>query len=283
MLRFAPSPNGPLHLGHALSALTGYEMARRLGGRFLLRIEDIDTARTRGEFVQGIFDDLAWLGIAWEEPVLYQSAHFEDYKVAAAKLDALGLLYPCFASRKDIIAAADVAMLDPDGALIYPGIWKGAPRAAIEARIANAEPYALRLDMARAVALADDKLSGAPLAFTEFTAGGEKRSVLAEPQRWGDLVVLRKDIPASYLIAVVVDDARQGITHVTRGMDLYAATAPQRLLQVLLDLPEPLYHHHRLIVDQGGQKLSKSAGAASIASLRADGVTAADVRRLIGL
>lgn len=258
-------------------------MARRLGGRFLLRIEDIDTLRTRPEFVQGIYDDLAWLGISWEEPVLRQSEHFGDYQAAAGRLDKLGLLYPCFASRKDIISAADVTQLDPDGALIYPGIWKNRPHAEVASRLAAGEPYALRLDMPRALALARQRLGGKALAFTEFNADGEQRSTAAEPERWGDLVVLRKETPASYLIAVVVDDARQGVTHVTRGMDLYAATAPQRLLQVLLELPEPLYHHHRLIVDAGGQKLSKSAGAASIASLRADGVTAADVRRLTGL
>ncbi|MGE0056101.1 MAG: tRNA glutamyl-Q(34) synthetase GluQRS [Hyphomicrobium sp.] len=282
VLRFAPSPNGALHLGHALSALTGFELARRLGGRFLVRIEDIDQTRVRPEYISGIFEDLAWLGVAFEQPVLFQSHHLADYKRAAAKLDDMGLLYPCFASRKEIVAAADPKKLDPEGALVYPGIWRGRSQEDVRREIAKGEPFAMRLDMESAVALARNKLGGPPITFTEIDRVGRSRIVVCDPLRWGDVVVLRKETPSSYLISVVVDDARQGITHVTRGMDLFAATDAQRVLQILLDLPTPLYHHHRLIVDGLGQKLSKSTGAQSLASLRAAGVTADEVLRLIG-
>ncbi len=281
VLRFAPSPNGALHLGHALSALTGFELARRLGGRFLVRIEDIDRARVKPEYVAGVFEDLAWLGIAWEQPVLFQSEHLAGYRQAAARLSAMGLLYPCFASRKEIIAAADPARVDPEGALVYPGLWRGRPEADIERELAKGEPYAMRLDMERALAVARKMIGGAPITFTEIDAAGRRRIVVCDPQRWGDVVVLRKETPSSYLISVVVDDARQGVTHVTRGMDLFAATDAQRVLQILLDLPAPLYHHHRLIVDPMGQKLSKSTGAQSLASLRAAGLSAQEVLQRI--
>jgi glutamyl-Q tRNA(Asp) synthetase len=283
ILRFAPSPNGLLHSGHALSAITGFEMAQRLGGRFLVRIEDIDLARVRPYYVQAIFEYLRWLGLTWEEPVLYQSQHLPDYKAAAGRLADMGLVYPCFATRADMMAAANTPRSDPDGGLIYPGLWRGRSAQEVNERLARGEPYALRLDMARAIALAQKKLRGAPLTFTEMSADGRTRTVACEPERWGDVVILRKETPSSYLIAVVVDDARQGITHVTRGMDLFAATQVQRLIQVLLDLPEPLYHHHRLISDEAGLKLSKSTGALSLAALRENGHTPADIRRLIGL
>lgn len=283
VLRFAPSPNGPLHLGHALSALTGYETARRLGGRFLVRIEDIDVVRARPEHVAGIFEDLAWLGIAWEQPVLVQSQHFPVYVEAAQWLEAQGLLYPCFASRSDIEAAAAPGAFDPDGAPLYPGIHKDMPRAEIEARMANSERFALRLDMQRALAVTGERLGGAPLMFTEIDAAGVPRRIAAHPERWGDVVILRKDVPASYHLAVVIDDARQGITHVTRGADLYAATDLHRLLQVLLRLPEPVYAHHRLLTDAEGRKLAKSAGSESLASLRAAGTDPAEVRDMLGL
>ncbi len=281
VFRFAPSPNGALHLGHALSALTGFEMARRFGGRFLLRIEDIDTNRARPEFVQGIFDDLAWLGISWEEPVLRQSRHFPDYLAAAGKLRALGVLYPCFAMRNEIIAAADVTSLDPEGALVYPGLWRGRSAEDVESQRAQGHPFALRIDMQRAIALVREKRGGAALTFTAFDDAGSERTIVADPARWGDILVMRKELPASYFLAVVVDDARQGVTHVTRGMDLYAATDAQRVLQVLLDLPEPIYHHHRLILDGTGRKLSKSRGDTSLAHLRSEGASAADIRRLL--
>jgi glutamyl-Q tRNA(Asp) synthetase len=282
VFRFAPSPNGALHLGHALSALTGFEMAQRYGGRFLVRIEDIDTNRARPEFVQGIFDDLAWLGLTWEEPVLLQSKHFSDYLAAAEKLRALGVLYPCFATRNEIVAAADINRLDPEGALVYPGLWRGRAAVDVASACAQGTAFALRIDMTRAIEIVSQKLGGAALTFTEFDEAGVERKVIADPARWGDVLVIRKEIPASYFLAVVIDDARQGITHVTRGMDLFAATDAQRLLQILLDLPEPVYHHHRLILDGAGRKLSKSRGDTSLAHLRSMGASPADIRRLLG-
>jgi glutamyl-Q tRNA(Asp) synthetase len=283
VLRFAPSPNGPLHLGHALSALVGFDMARQLGGRFLVRIEDIDVARCREEHVAGIFEDLAWLGIAWEQPVLRQSQHFSVYSEAAQWLEAQGVLYPCFASRSEIWEAAAMGALDPDGAPLYPGLHKSLSRDEIEARIERGEPYALRLDMERALQEAARRLDGRPLTFTELDEHARPTVIGARPERWGDAVILRKDVPASYHLAVVVDDARQGVTHVTRGRDLYAATDLQRLLQVLLGLPEPLYHHHRLLTDAHGRKLAKSEHDTGLASLRAAGVTGQEIRTQVGL
>lgn len=278
--RFAPSPNGELHLGHARSAIVACEWARSCGGRFLLRIEDIDTARTREAFVDGIFEDLRWLGLGWEEPVLRQSQSFPVYRAAADRLTAMGLLYPCFASRTEILAASDPDRTDPDGVPLYPGIAKTRSREAVAADMQAGLPYALRIDMHRAIETARSKLGKVPLTFTELGADGTATAVEAHPERWGDAIILRKDTPASYHLAVVVDDARQGITHVTRGRDLFPATDIHRLLQVLLDLPEPLYHHHALITDIGGRKLSKSAGDTSLRALRAGGMTADEVRRL---
>lgn len=283
VLRFAPSPNGYLHLGHALSALTGYEMARRLGGRFLVRIEDIDIGRSRPEYIAAIFQDLAWLGVRWEQPVLRQSEHFADYRAAAARLEALGLLYPCFATRAEIAAASDPSHRDPDGAPLYPGLHKHLPAAEIAQRVAAGQPFVMRLDMAKALPVATARLLGAPLAFTSLASDGAASRTLARPERWGDAVIVRKDVPASYHLAVVVDDARQGITHVTRGLDLLAATDLHRLLQVLLALPEPSYHHHRLLADATGRKLAKSAGDISLRQLRAGGETPEGIRRRIGL
>lgn len=283
VFRFAPSPNGPLHLGHALSALTGFDMAQRAGGRFLLRIEDIDVTRCREEYVAAIIEDLAWLGLSWEEPVLRQSQHFATYVEAAQWLEAKGLLYPCFASRSDIEATAKLGALDPDGAPLYPGLHKGLAKDEIEARMQRAERFALRLDMERAMSVARERLGGAALTFTEIDGSGKPQIVEAHPERWGDAVILRKDVPASYHLAVIVDDARQGVTHVTRGRDLYAATDLHRLLQVLLGLPEPTYHHHRLLADAEGRKLSKTAGDTGLAELRAGGATPADIRRMVGL
>jgi glutamyl-Q tRNA(Asp) synthetase len=281
-LRFAPSPNGSLHLGHALSALTGFEMARRLGGRFLVRIEDIDVARCREEHVTAILEDLAWLGIAWEEPILHQSQRFAVYAQAAELLEAAGLLYPCFATRADI-AAAPLAGVDPEGAPIYPGLHKNLGRAEIGVRLARGERFALRLHMDRALDVARRNLGGAPVTFTELDEHGAPHVIEAHPERWGDTVILRKDVPASYHLAVVVDDAAQGVTHVVRGQDLYAATDLQRLLQVILGLPEPVYHHHRLVTDAQGRKLSKSARDTALAFLREGGVPPQDIRRQLGL
>jgi glutamyl-Q tRNA(Asp) synthetase len=284
VLRFAPSPNGRLHLGHAYSALTGYHMARQLGGRFLLRIEDIDIGRCRPEYVEGIFEDLEWLGICWDVPVLRQSEHFEDYRRAAAQLESQGLLYPCFATRGEILAALAGApqRLDPDGAPLYPGLHRTLTPDEVEARKERGEAFAFRIDMERALKAADAKLHGKPLVFSGIGSEGAIETILARPERWGDAVILRKDVPASYHLTVVVDDARQGVTHVTRGRDLFAATDLHRLLQVLLDLPEPFYHHHRLLTDDTGRKLAKSAQDTSIAALRDAGVTASEVLGMLG-
>lgn len=286
VFRFAPSPNGELHLGHALSALTGFEMARRLGGRFLVRIEDIDTGRSRDAHIRQIIEDLAWLGLEWEEPVMRQSERFPAYAAAAQELFGRGLLYPCFATRRQLeqAAEADPAATDPDGAPLYPGLYRNADGAEIARRKAAGEPFCLRLDMARAIAEAGQLTGGATLSFTELDeAGAVVRLVAADPARWGDAIIVRKDTPASYHIAVVIDDAAQGVTHVTRGLDLYAATDVHRLLQVLLGLPAPLYHHHRLVCGPDGRKLSKSLSDTSLRALRASGLTPADVRRLAGL
>jgi glutamyl-Q tRNA(Asp) synthetase len=283
VLRFAPSPNGPLHLGHALSALVGFDMARQLGGRFLVRIEDIDLARCREELVAEIFEDLAWLGISWEEPVLRQSQHFADYAKAAQWLESQGLLYPCFASRSEILEAAKGGDADPEGSPLYPGLHKRLQPAEIEARIERGERFALRIDMERALAAAAHRLEGRPLTFTELDEAGEPQLMEAHPERWGDAVILRKEVPASYHLAVVVDDARQGVTHVTRGRDLFAATDIHRLLQVLLGLPEPIYYHHRLLTDEEGRKLAKSEGDTALATLRAAGVSGAEIRQRVGL
>jgi glutamyl-Q tRNA(Asp) synthetase len=285
VFRFAPSPNGEMHLGHALSALVGYEQARACGGRFLVRIEDIDPGRSRTRFVEQIFADLAWLGIAWEEPVVFQSQRMPAYRAAARRLEAMGLLYPCFATRAEIEAAvtATAGAVDPDGAPLYPGLYRGRDPLQIAQRQAAGERFALRIDMGLAVAVAAAKLGGPGLAFTELDEGGAAHAVEAGPERWGDAVIARKDVATCYHLAVVVDDAWQGVTHVTRGRDLFAATDLHRLLQVLLDLPAPLYHHHRLITDSEGRKLAKSARDTSLRSLRESGCTPADIRRMVGL
>lgn len=273
VLRFAPSPNGPLHLGHVLSALVGYRMAQRAGGRYLLRIEDIDLTRSREEHIAGIETDLAWLGIAFEQPVLRQSTRFPAYWEAARKLLGLGLLYPCFATRSEINASeADGATArDPDGAPLFPNRSKRPAAKDAERYLEDDNPRALRIDMARAVGMARERLEGAPLTFREIAPDGVIKTHLAHPERWGDAVIVRKEVPASYHLAVVVDDAAQGVTHVTRGQDLLAATGIHRLLQVLLELPEPVYHHHALILSPNGRKLSKSAGASALAALRQAG------------
>jgi glutamyl-Q tRNA(Asp) synthetase len=281
VFRFAPSPNGELHLGHAYSALLNFDLAERLGGRMLLRIEDIDTTRCRPEFVASIFEDLRWLGISFEEPVRRQSTHLADYQLASTKLQAAGLLYPCFATRTEIEATAGAsAKRDPDGASIYPGLWRGADPLEVARRKRAGEPYALRLDMHRAV-------SGQARSLAWFGFEPNQPSMMrnrpASPDRWGDAVIVRKEIPTSYHLSVVVDDALQGVTHVVRGQDLEAATDLHRLLQALLGLPSPLYHHHRLIVGPVGRKLSKSFGDTSLGQLRREGATPSDVRQLVDL
>lgn len=289
VFRFAPSPNGRLHLGHALSAVVGHDWAKRVGGRFLVRIEDIDLARSREEHIAAIFEDLAWLRLEWEQPVLRQSEHFADYHAAAHKLDALGLLYPCFATRTDIAESLKGRphSADPDGAPLYPHLHKHLDPAEVAEHKSRGEPFALRLHMDRALELLARKLGAQPLTFTELGPPGSLRDsarstlIKAKPERWGDVVLVRKDVPTSYHLSVVIDDARQGITHITRGRDLFAATDLHRLLQVLLDLPEPFYHHHGLITDTAGRKLAKSAGDTSLATLRAAGLTPAEIRTMI--
>jgi glutamyl-Q tRNA(Asp) synthetase len=256
--RFAPSPNGMLHLGHAWSALLNREAARRMGGRFLIRIEDIDTLRCTPALAEAALDDLAWLGIVSDEPVLYQSQHLPVYHAAQDKLRDMGLLYPCFCTRKDIAEHAGDAR-DPEGQPLYPGTCKSLSAAERDHRIADGLPYALRLDMARAL-----QHIATPLTFIE---AGE--TLATDPSAWGDVVLVRKDIGTSYHIAVCVDDARQAITHVIRGRDLFHATAIHRLIQTLLGLPEPRYWHHELISDEAGRKLSKSFGSTALADLRA--------------
>lgn len=274
IFRFAPSPNGLLHLGHAYSALLNDRLARDCGGRLLLRIEDIDTVRARPSFEAAIFEDLAWLGLQWETPVRRQSAHFDDYARALDRLDALGLLYGCDCRRSDIARAAATRPdwpRDPDGAPHYPGFCREKIRRPAGAVLA-AGGVALRLDMQKALALA-----GRDLSWRE----GEV-CVDADPARWGDVVLARKDTPASYHIAVVVDDALQGVTDVVRGRDLFHATSLHRLLQTLLDLPAPAYFHHALLRDAAGDKLAKSRGAESLRDLRRSGIDAAAVRARLG-
>lgn len=280
VFRFAPSPNGYLHIGHAYSALRNFEMARAHDGRFLLRIEDIDTDRCRPDYEQAIYEDLTWLGISWEKPVLRQSEHFSDYARAMERLQDQGLLYPCFCTRLDIsrvVSGVRDWPRDPDGAPIYPGTCRHLSQEERNRRLASGQHAALRIDMSQAIFEA-----GMLLGWCEYGEGEEPRDVRAEPMLWGDTVLARKDIPTSYHVSVVIDDARQGITDVVRGQDLFNATSLHRLLQALLDLPAPRYHHHDLLRDAAGQKLSKSTRAKSIRTLRAEGVKPEDVRRRLG-
>jgi glutamyl-Q tRNA(Asp) synthetase len=281
VFRFAPSPNGRLHLGHAFSALLNEKMAREEGGRFLLRIEDIDPTRCRREYEEGIYRDLAWLGLAWEEPVRRQSEHMDDYRAATMRLKAMGLVYPSFMTRAEIAAATGDPKWprDPDGAPLYPGRDRDLDPAEAEARIAGGAPYALRIRMERALALAG------PLSWTEEGEGpnGESGSVEADPAAWGDFVVARKEVPTAYHLAVVVDDAAQGVTNVVRGRDLFFATAAHVLLQKLLGLPSPRYRHHALVADEAGRKLSKSDRDTSLRALREAGATPKDIRRMVGI
>lgn len=273
--RFAPSPTGWLHLGHAFAALFAFEAARRVDGRFLLRIEDIDQTRARPEYEAAILDDLAWLGLSWEQPVWRQSQRFGAYREALARLDSLGVLYPCFCTRKEIqdeIARAGQAPHGPDGPL-YPGNCRRLSLDERSERLAGGEPYALRLDAGKAISLA-----GRELFWEDLGRGRQK----AEPEVFGDVVLARKETPASYHLAVVVDDAAQGVSLVTRGEDLFAASHLHRLLQELLVLPVPQWHHHRLITDEHGKRLAKRDDARSLRSLREQGWTAERVRRELG-
>lgn len=277
--RFAPSPTGLLHLGHAYAAITAYES----GDDFLLRIEDIDKGRSRDKFIQAIFYDLKWLGLSWDEPSLRQSTRMGAYVQALAHLKAQGLVYPCFCTRAEI--AAEVARIgeaqhgpDPNDLAasppgpIYPGTCKAVSHTEGQKRIAAGNAYALRLDVAKAAALTG------PLTYTER---GLRHAV--DPFRFGDVVIARKDLSTSYHLSVVVDDAHQQVSLVTRGEDLRSATHIQRLLQALLKLPEPVYAHHALVLDENGKKFSKRDGAVSLESFRQAGATPADIRARIGL
>ncbi len=287
VFRFAPSPNGELHRGHAYSALLNARLAQAKGGRLLLRIEDIDVTRCTPEFEAGIYRDLAWLGIEWELPVRRQSEHLAEYEALLQKLIDAELVYPAFMSRGEIRAhIVEVEATgrpwprDPDGAPLYPAADKRLSGAERRRRIAAGAPFAWRLDTQAALARLE-----APLFWNEFTDEtlAETQAVEARPQDWGDVVIARREIPTSYHLSVVADDALQGITHVVRGRDLYEATGMQRLLQSLLGLPAPSYFHHRLILGADGRKLSKSENASGLAELRRAGVSPAEVRRMVGL
>ncbi|MGE5505287.1 MAG: tRNA glutamyl-Q(34) synthetase GluQRS [Actinomycetota bacterium] len=270
--RFAPSPTGEMHLGHAHSALFAHRAAE--GGRFLVRIEDIDPGRCRPAFTEAILADLAWLGLDWEQPVRRQSEHFDDYRAALARLEGMGLLYPCFCTRRDIqdeVARAGHAPHGPEG-VPYPGTCRRLDHALAAERMAAGEAFALRLDVARAAALAG------PLTWVDRDRG----PMAAEPQMFGDVVLARKDTPASYHLAVTVDDAIQGVTLVTRGEDLLLASHLHRLLQALLGLPVPEWRHHRLLTDADGRRLAKRDRALTLRALREAGHSPAQVRAMAG-
>jgi glutamyl-Q tRNA(Asp) synthetase len=270
--RFAPSPTGYLHLGHAYSALQGWQAAQRASGRFLLRLEDIDQTRCRDEFAAAIPEDLAWLGLAWDGPVRRQSEHFDEYRDALDRLEAKGVLYPCFCTRSEIASEILRAGAAPQGVAgpCYPGTCRGlggAERATM--RLAGRD-YALRLDLPRAMSLTG------PLDWVE-DGDGQPRRVRADPTPQGDVVLARKDVSASYHLAVTLDDAIQGVTLVTRGADLMPVTHIHRVLQSLLDLPTPRYRHHRLLTDAAGRRLAKRDGAPTIRTMRGAGSTPAEI------
>lgn len=295
--RFAPSPNGHLHPGHAFSALTAFEAAQAAGGRFLVRVEDLDQTRARPDLVDAMLEDLAWIGLAWERPELRQSQRFGAYRDALASLEARGLTYPCFCTRRDIQDALSAAHPDagaqdrmegPDGPA-YPGVCRGLSAEARAKKLRSDAAFAVRLDMRKAVAAIGGAGVVRKLAWKEIGRGpkGEKGRIGLDPdfliQACGDIVLARKDAPASYHLAVTLDDAFQEVTHVTRGCDLFAATAIHRLLQALLGRPTPIYRHHRLILDAHGKRLAKRDGAESLRALREAGAAPADIRAQIGL
>jgi len=276
--RFAPSPTGHLHLGHAYSALLAWDAARAGDWRFILRIEDIDQGRCRPEFTEAILEDLAWLGLDWATPVRIQSQHMADYQTALDRLDGMGLLYPCFCTRKEIqaefaaIGAAPHLAKGPDGP-VYPGTCRNIPPGERQARKAAGESFALRLDMARAAT------ETGPLTWNDAETGLRP----ATPEIFGDVVLARKDTPTSYHLSVTVDDALQGISHVIRGTDLEAATHIHRLLQALLGLPSPVYRHHPLLTGEDGKRYAKRDRSLTLRSLREAGKTPAGIREMTGL
>ena len=276
--RFAPSPNGWLHLGHAYSALIGSRAARAAGGQFLLRIEDIDIGRARPHFVEGIYQDLEWLGLSWPEPVMMQSKRFEIYQAALDALRTQGLVYPCWATRREILAAIQDKKdwpRDPDGAPLYPGLYRDLPDSRRKKLMWEGTPYCWRLNMEKALAHVE-----APLSYFEYGTGTAEIMPL-DAAAYGDVVLARKDVPTSYHLAVVVDDAAQNISQVTRGRDLQSATAIHVLLQKLLGLPQPDYLHHGLVRDTSGRRLSKQAGDSGFRDLRQAGMGLDEVLALL--
>ena len=276
VLRFAPSPNGALHLGHAYSALINERIAAEINGCLMLRIEDLDRTRCKPQFEAAIIDDLAWLGLRFPAPPRRQSEHDDDYAAALERLDQSGLIYPCFCSRSEV-AGASLGQHDPDGAPLYGGNCRKLSSAEAHDRLARGDKAAFRLDMLRALDAAPARLS-----WTEYGERAVPSLRPATPEVWGDVVLRGRDLAASYHLAVVVDDALQGVTDVVRGRDLLAATAVHRLLQAVLSLPAPCYRHHRLVLDQDGAKLSKSRQSVSLAELRANGLTPGEVRAALG-
>lgn len=271
--RFAPSPTGRLHLGHAYAALFAAREAG--GGRFLLRMEDIDQTRSRVEYEEGIYEDLRWLGLCWEEPVRRQSEYFEEYRVALRRLDEMGVLYPCFCTRKEIlqeVARAGQAPHGPEGVL-YPGTCRGLSEDEVQGRMELGRDYAMRLDVGKAM-----EMVGEGLRWVEVGKGEQR----ADARMLGDVVLARKETPTSYHLAVVVDDAAQGVTLVTRGEDLFFATSLHRVLQELLGLAEVRWRHHDLVVDELGRRLAKRDDAKSLQRLRDEGWSAERVRRFLG-
>ena len=286
IFRFAPSPSGFLHIGHAYSALLNHDIARRAGGRLLLRIEDIDSERSRPEYTTAIIEDCEWLGLHFERPIRRQSEHIGEYTAALNRLREMGLAYPAFLSRTALTRVVDKHEKnggswprDPDGSPHYPADDRSLPPDVVEQKINAGAPYAIRLNTARAVA------ETGPISWREFPPDtpGELETVEAKPARWGDIVLAGREIPASYHLAVIVDDAAQGISHVVRGADLRAATAIHRLLQTLLGLSEPAYCHHRLILDRAGRKLSKTDRDVGLSARREEGVSAEEIRGMVGI
>ncbi len=276
ILRFAPSPNGALHLGHAYSALCNQRFAVESNGRLLLRIEDLDRTRCKAEYEAAILDDLDWLGLRIDEPIRRQSEHGDDYRAALARLSELELVYRCFCSRAEVARTSN-GRRDPDGAPLYCGRCRGLPPEESDERLARGERAAWRLDMGRALESAPARLT-----WPEFGEEAIPAERAAEPARWGDVVLRGRDLAASYHLAVAVDDALQGVTDVVRGRDLLDATSVHRLLQELLGLPAPRYRHHRLVVDEKGAKLSKSRKAPSLGALREKGVEPSEIRAALG-
>ncbi len=286
VFRFAPSPNGELHLGHALSALINQRMAEASGGRLLLRVEDIDTDRCSPQLETAMLGDLAWLGLSWEGPVRRQSEHFPDYAALLDRLIKDELVYPAFMSRGETrarIAEAEAQgrrwPRDPDGVPLYPGLDKTLTSHERKRRIDGGQSYSWRLDMEAATDAIED-----PIVWNELSGEdmATAREIMAQPRAWGDVIVARKDVPTSYHLSVIADDARQGVTHVVRGLDLQAATGVQRVLQHHLGLTAPLYFHHGLVLGSDGRKLSKRFGDSGLASLREAGATPEGIRRMIG-